>query len=49
MEEIMKLEPDNVTVHTLAVKRASRLREELDQHDMTTAETLESMLDIAAE
>ncbi|MBQ3032077.1 MAG: coproporphyrinogen dehydrogenase HemZ, partial [Anaerotignum sp.] len=35
MEEIMKLEPDNVTVHTLAVKRASRLREELEQHDMT--------------
>ncbi|MBR5793511.1 MAG: coproporphyrinogen dehydrogenase HemZ, partial [Anaerotignum sp.] len=35
--------------HTLAVKRASRLREELDQHDMTTAETLESMLNIAAE
>ena len=49
MEEIMKLEPDNVTVHTLAVKRASRLREELDQHDMTTAETLEAMLNIAAE
>lgn len=49
MEEIMKLEPDNVTVHTLAVKRASRLREELDQHDMTTAETLEEMLNIAAE
>ncbi|MBQ7085756.1 MAG: coproporphyrinogen dehydrogenase HemZ, partial [Anaerotignum sp.] len=49
MEEIMKLEPDNVTVHTLAVKRASRLREELDQHDMTTADTLEAMLDIAAD
>ncbi|WP_458408383.1 coproporphyrinogen dehydrogenase HemZ [Anaerotignum sp.] len=49
MEEIMKLNPDNVTVHTLAVKRASRLREELDQHDMTTADTLEAMLNIAAE
>ncbi|MBQ7758150.1 coproporphyrinogen dehydrogenase HemZ [Anaerotignum sp.] len=49
MEEIMKLNPDNVTVHTLAVKRASRLREELDQHDMTTAEMLEAMLDISAE
>lgn len=49
MEEIRKLEPDNVTVHTLAVKRASRLREELDQHDMTTADTLEEMLNIAAE
>ena len=49
MEEIMKLAPDNVTVHTLAVKRASRLKEELAQHDMTTAETLEEMLNIAAE
>ena len=49
MEEIMKLAPDNVTVHTLAVKRASRLREELAQHDMTTAEALEEMLDISAE
>lgn len=49
MEEIAKLAPDNVTVHTLAVKRASRLKEELSQHDMTTAETLEQMLAIAAE
>ncbi|MDO4531536.1 MAG: coproporphyrinogen dehydrogenase HemZ [Bacillota bacterium] len=49
MEEIRKLEPDNVTVHTLAVKRASRLREELDQHDLTTADMLEEMLNIAAE
>ena len=49
MEEIERLNPDNVTVHTLAVKRASRLREELDQHDLTTAEELEAMLDIAAE
>lgn len=49
MEEIAELAPDNVTVHTLAVKRASRLKEELNQHDMTTAETLEEMLNIAAE
>ena len=49
MEEIKRLNPDNVTVHTLAVKRASRLREELSQHDLTTAEELETMLNIAAE
>ena len=49
MEEIERLNPDNVTVHTLAVKRASRLREELSRHDLTTAEELEAMLDIAAE
>ncbi len=48
MQEIAKLEPDNVTVHTLAIKRASRLKEELAQHDLTTAQTLEEMLEIAA-
>lgn len=49
MEEIAALAPDAVTVHTLAVKRASRLKEELAQHEMTTAQTLEEMLDVAAE
>ena len=48
MEEIEKLAPDTVTVHTLAVKRASRLREQLDKYDMTTADTLEEMLAISA-
>ncbi|MCD7982117.1 MAG: coproporphyrinogen dehydrogenase HemZ [Clostridiales bacterium] len=32
MEEITKLRPDNVTVHSLAVKRASRLRIEREQY-----------------
>ena len=49
MEEIMALEPDNVTVHTLAVKRASRLKEQFDLYTMTTAEVLEEMLEIAAD
>lgn len=49
MAEVEKLAPDNLTVHTLAVKRASRLREELAEHEMTTAEALEEMLEIAAE
>lgn len=49
MEEIMALEPDNVTVHTLAVKRASRLKEQFDLYTMTTAEVLEKMLEIAAD
>ena len=35
MEEIMALEPDNATVHTLAVKRASRLKEQFDLYTMT--------------
>ncbi|WP_304509564.1 coproporphyrinogen dehydrogenase HemZ [Anaerotignum sp.] len=49
MQEIMALAPDNITVHTLAVKRASRLKEEFDQHTLSTAESLEKMLGIAAE
>ncbi len=48
MQEILKLAPDNITVHTLAVKRASRLKEEFDQHTLSTAEALEEMLAIAA-
>lgn len=49
MEQIMALGPDNITVHTLAIKRASRLKEEFDQHTLATSEVLETMLSIAAE
>ena len=49
LREMEMLAPDNLTVHTLAVKRASRLREELEQYDMTAAEELEEMLALAAE
>lgn len=49
MEEILALAPDNITVHTLAVKRASRLKEEFDQHTLSTADALEKMLSITAE
>ncbi len=31
LEEIGKLEPDSITIHTLVIKRASRLREEQDR------------------
>ncbi|NCC14760.1 MAG: coproporphyrinogen dehydrogenase HemZ [Clostridia bacterium] len=49
MQEILALAPDNITVHTLAVKRASRLKEEIDQHTLATAEALEKMLATTAE
>lgn len=49
LREMEALAPDNLTVHTLAVKRASRLREELEQYDMTAAEDMEEMLVLAAE
>ena len=33
MEELMKLEPDNVTVHSLAVKRAARLKMKWEEYE----------------
>ena len=46
---VLAFTPENVTVHTLAVKRASRLREELAAHGLaglTQAAQLERMLDV---
>ena len=44
MEEIQKLSPDAVTVHTLAVKRASRLKESFDLYSLTEIEEMEKMI-----
>lgn len=45
---IEKISPESITVHTLAVKRASRLKETINQYEMITAEKMEKMLDIAS-
>jgi len=34
LSEIEKMSPENLTVHSLAVKRASRLKENLDEYDL---------------
>ena len=49
MKEIQKLAPDNLTVHTLAVKRASRLKEEFSKHTLTEISEMEKMLAMAAD
>jgi oxygen-independent coproporphyrinogen-3 oxidase len=49
MEGLKKLDPESITVHTLAVKRASRLKETLEQYAMTSTELMESLLKIAAD
>ncbi len=46
MNEIMKLNPENLTVHTMAIKRASKLKESLDDYSLTTQNTIEEMLSI---
>lgn len=43
-KKIEKMSPESVTVHTLAVKRASRLKENLEQYTMTKADEMEQML-----
>lgn len=48
MEEIKKLAPDSMTVHTLAVKRASRLKEEFENYELTQTKEIEKMISISA-
>ncbi|MGN0799162.1 MAG: coproporphyrinogen dehydrogenase HemZ [Christensenellales bacterium] len=47
--EIEKLAPENLTVHTLALKRSSRLVEKLDEYPLPEAETAETMVRLGAE
>jgi oxygen-independent coproporphyrinogen-3 oxidase len=47
MEGLTALAPDNITVHTLAVKRASRLNEYLSDFSFSEAAQLEAMLETA--
>ncbi|NDL67600.1 coproporphyrinogen dehydrogenase HemZ [Anaerotalea alkaliphila] len=47
--EVEKLAPDNLTVHTLAVKRASRLKEEEDLQEFPGEDKVAAMVEIARE
>lgn len=47
IEEVIRLRPENVTLHTLALKRASRLNEEKDKHDLQQAEEVDKMVTLA--
>ena len=48
MEGISALSPENITVHTLAIKRASRLNAALESYSLPDAKTTETMLSIAS-
>ncbi len=45
IEQLLKMAPENITVHTLAVKRASRLNEDLDLYELSHDAVVEAMLD----
>jgi len=49
MDRILALDPENITVHTLAVKRASRLIDVDKDFHFKQAERVKMMLDIAKE
>lgn len=42
--ETLKLDPENITIHTLAVKRASRLNESLENFELSHDDTVASMM-----
>lgn len=44
LDAIVRLNPENITVHTLAVKTSSRLKEKLEEYEMTQGEMVEEML-----
>ncbi|MBQ7915885.1 MAG: coproporphyrinogen dehydrogenase HemZ [Firmicutes bacterium] len=49
MEEVVKMAPDSLTVHTLAVKRSSRLNQEGMGESVLDSQDIEAMIAISAE
>jgi len=49
MQQIAELWPDNVTIHTLALKRGSQLRTNLAEHIIPNEQITQNMLAIATE
>ncbi len=49
MEELFKLNPEGITVHTMSLKRAAVLTQNVEQYDLTAQETVGKMLDFAWE
>ena len=47
VEEVEKLNPENTTVHTMSVKRSSRLNETLDEYSLSDDSKVAEMVDFA--
>lgn len=48
IDEIVKLDPDSLTVHSLAIKRASRLKKWMDENEMTVTMDYEKAMEISS-
>ena len=49
MYSIRQMNPDNITVHTMAIKRGSKLKENQNHISLTTSEIIEQMLNVSYE
>lgn len=49
LEQVLALAPENITIHTLALKRASRLKELDSEYNYKQGKTVRAMLDRAKE
>lgn len=49
LEQVCDLNPENITVHTMSIKRSSKLHEDLEEYNLTQGETVAKMVDYAAE
>lgn len=49
LQKIKELSPESLTVHTLAIKRASNLKENLDKYELTKYEEMIKMIDLSME
>lgn len=49
LRQIEKLSPESLTVHTLSVKRTSKLKDNLDKYNLTEFEEMSKMIDLSME
>lgn len=49
MEQIKRLRPENLTVHTMSVKRTSDLSKDIEQYSLTGQKRLETMIEMTSE
>ena len=49
IEEVKKLAPDSLTIHSLAIKRASKLSQWIEENGMVTLNNTEETMEIASE
>ena len=47
MDNIIKLSPENITVHTMSIKKASLLKQEVEKYDISDSREVEKMISYA--